>query len=177
MLKRSALILIVLALLTLSGALPALADDSGLTALCGNGCATGEDGDPDCTDWAPASGNSSCQAKAICSGDQCTSWVVELDLPGYGATDLMSNPVDPVSDPTVITIAVISEAAMRDRISPENIRQVYAEPPNDDGRYRNTYGVLDSSGKLRDLAAADDAVITFTCLPPGSGARLALDAP
>lgn len=44
-----------------------------------------------------------------------------------------------------------------------------------DGRYHDTGDANGSGTSIRELAQADGNVLTFTCTPPGSGERLALD--
>ena len=43
------------------------------------------------------------------------------------------------------------------------------------GVYLDTNGIETSPAALREQAMASGNVLTFTCVPPGSGARLALD--
>lgn len=46
-----------------------------------------------------------------------------------------------------------------------------------DGGYRDTNGATRASTELRQLASDGAGIMTFTCVPPGSGTRLALDSP
>jgi hypothetical protein len=45
-----------------------------------------------------------------------------------------------------------------------------------DGNYRDTDGNNKTSTQLRTAAAEQGNVLTFSCLPPGSGRRVALNA-
>ncbi|PLW70915.1 hypothetical protein [Pseudohalioglobus lutimaris] len=51
----------------------------------------------------------------------------------------------------------------------------YSAVRQDEGVYLDTNGAETSTAALREQAMEEGNVLTFTCVPPGSGARLALD--
>jgi hypothetical protein len=94
-----------------------------------------------------------------------------------------------------VTLSAASGAAVNQRLDLLERRAVVADPRpecdliargmldgirysavmQDDGRYLDTDAGLQDAANLREWARATGNVLTFTCLPPGTGRRLALD--